>query len=108
MEFMHSIVLKSSPSLLDQLSVSFFVGLSNVLVTDDVRKCREMASELLAFLFRRSATSATLRSMEKLCLAWLNNTNNPLLQRCGLMVYKVYLSELSSESLQRWTSGPLP
>lgn len=93
MEFMHSFVLKSSASLLDQLSVSFFVGLSNVLVTDDVRKCREMASELLAFLFRRSANSATLQSMEKLCLAWLNNTSNPLLQRCGLMVYKVYLSE---------------
>lgn len=95
MEFMHSIVLKASPSLLDQLSVSFFVGLANVLVADDVRKCREMAAELIGHILRKSAKRKTLVSMEDFLLAWVSNSSNPLLQRCGLMVYKVYVVEFS-------------
>lgn len=94
MEFMHTIVLKASMSLLDQLSVSFFVGLANVLVTDDSSRCREMASELLGHILRKSKDSKMLLSMEDLALSWLKNSANPLLQRCGLMVYKVYVSEL--------------
>lgn len=95
MEFMHTIVLKATSSLLDQLSVSFFVGLANVLVTDDSSRCREMASELLGHIFRKSKTSKMLSSMEDLTLSWLTNHSNNLLQRCGLMVYKVYVSELN-------------
>lgn len=95
MDFMHTLVTHASPVLLDQLSVSFFVGLAHVLVADDVRRCRELAAAVLALVFRKSAQSTMLQSMEDFCHAWLTNASNPMLRRCGLMVYKVYVGEFS-------------
>lgn len=91
MELMHSIVLRSSSTLLVQLASSFFVGLASVVVSDDSSKCREMASALIGLIFKKLGTQR-VSSMENYCLAWIKQTQNKLLQRCGLLIYKIYLS----------------
>ncbi|GEQ70625.1 hypothetical protein JCM33374_g4303 [Metschnikowia sp. JCM 33374] len=91
MELMHSIILKSSSTLLAQLATSFFVGLANVAVADDISKCREMASALIGRLFKK-VSKEQAAEMEKFIYSWMSQNNNGLLRRCGLLIYKIYLS----------------
>ncbi|OBA23493.1 hypothetical protein METBIDRAFT_29946 [Metschnikowia bicuspidata var. bicuspidata NRRL YB-4993] len=91
MELMHSIVLKASDTLLAQLATSFFVGLANVAVADDILKCREMASSLIARLLKKVGQDKA-HDMENFIHAWMTQKANALLTRCGLVVYKVYVS----------------
>lgn len=91
MELMHSIVLRSSTTLLVLLGSSFFVGLANVIVSDDSTKCREMATTLITQILKKLGIHR-VSGMEKYCQAWIRQDSNSLLQRCGLLVYKIYLS----------------
>lgn len=91
MELMHSIVIRSSPSLLDQLATSFFVGLANVAVSDDVPKCREMASAILEKMIKKLGPNK-IEKIEKFVYSWMLNDSNNLLKRCGLVAYKIYVS----------------
>ncbi|VEU19452.1 DEKNAAC100236 [Brettanomyces naardenensis] len=98
MELIHLIVKKSSKELLGKLSVSFFIALANVAVTDDSPTCREMASEILSsMLSRMKKFSSDLTFVDKYTAGWLRQTKNPLLARCGLNVYKVYATSLGLE-----------
>jgi len=90
MEVMHSIVLRSSSSLLSQFATSFFVGLSNVVVSDESAKCREMASALISQILKKMGSN-DVKSIEKYCQNWISQESNLLLQRCGLLVYKIYI-----------------
>lgn len=92
MELLHLIILKAGPELLEKLASSFFLGLASVVVSDDHSKCREMAATLLSAMFKKLG-SANMQSMEKYCVSWLKQSDNRLLQRCGLQIYKLYVSE---------------
>lgn len=91
MELMHSLTLRSSPTLFSLLASSFFVGLANVMVSDDSSKCREMASALVRQIFEKLGSDKTA-DLEKFCLSWVSQSSNVLLQRCGLLTYKIYLA----------------
>lgn len=91
MELMHSLTLRSSPTLFSLLASSFFVGLANVMVSDDSPKCREMASALVKQIFEKLGSDKS-DSLEKFCDSWISQESNVLLQRCGLLTYKIYLS----------------
>lgn len=93
MELMHSIVLRSSASLLSQFATSFFVGLSNVTVSDDSAKCREMAAALISQIIKKLGPN-NVQGIEKYCQTWISQKSNLLLQRCGLLVYKIYIAVL--------------
>ncbi|KAJ8142436.1 hypothetical protein OY671_004414 [Metschnikowia pulcherrima] len=103
MELMHSVILKSSETLLAQLATSFFVGLANVAVSDDISKCREMASALIARLFKKAPKERP--AMENFTLSWMVQDSNNLLRRCGLLVYKVYLSVFGFGSHEKLDSA---
>lgn len=92
MELIHLIILKAGPDLLNKLSTSFFIALSNLVVSDDSAKCREMATTLISNIFKKSG-SKHLSNIEKYCYAWLNQSSNELLKRCGLSIYKIYIAE---------------
>lgn len=91
MELMHSLTLRSSETLFSQLASSFFVGLANVIVSDDSPKCREMATALVKQIFVKLG-SDKCHDLEKFCDSWITQEVNVLLQRCGLLVYKIYLT----------------
>lgn len=91
MELIHSIVLRSSSALLMQFATSFFVGLSNVAVADESSKCREMATSLISQIMKKLGATQ-VQSIENFILAWVKQESNHLLQRCGLLVYKIYVS----------------
>lgn len=99
MELIHSIVLKSSSSIVDAYASSFFVGLAKVTVIDELTKCREMASALIKALFSKTSQSKheVLRS---LVISWLHNSRKDLLRRCGLVTYKIYLEQYGLEQCQ--------
>lgn len=94
MELMHSIILKAPLSLLTQLAGSFFVGLANVAVSDDVPKCREMATFLIGQIIKK-LDQKELGKIEKFAISWMQQKSNLLLNRCGLTVYKIYVSVLN-------------
>lgn len=92
MELIHLIIVKAGLELLNKLSTSFFIGLSNVMISDDSAKCREMATTLISNIFKKLG-SKNLSNIEKYCFAWLNQSSNELLKRCGLSIYKIYIAE---------------
>lgn len=101
MELLHLIIIKAGSELLEKLASSFFIGLANVMVSDDTSKCREMATTLLSSMFKKLGAE-NLSNVEKYCSSWLTQSENRLLQRCGLQVYKVYVADFgfgSSKSM---------
>lgn len=82
MELIHLIVVKAGKDLLNKLASSFFVSLANVLVSDVSSRCREMASSLITTILKKLDDTS---SMEKYCLAWIKQSTNSLLKRCGLI-----------------------
>lgn len=91
MELMHSLILRSSTAILTQLATSFFVGLSTVMVSDESAKCREMATSLISQIMKKMG-SENLQVFDRFCQNWVVQRSNPLLQRCGLLVYKIYIT----------------
>lgn len=91
MEFLKHIISHSNASILDEFSVSFFIGLSNRMVCDDSTRCRAMASVLLEDLLGKLgyAKSASLRTLIQ---QWLSLEDNVALQRCGLMAYRCFMN----------------
>jgi U3 small nucleolar RNA-associated protein 20 len=95
MELIFTIVKKSSKELLSRLSVSFFIALANVSVTDDNPSCRESATEVLGLMFKRLYESdMDTAFIEKYTSAWLSQNKKDLLVRCGLNVYKILLGSI--------------
>lgn len=88
MELIHLIVVKAGKDLLNKLASSFFVALANVLVSDVSSRCREMASSLITTILKKLDDTS---SMEKYCLAWIKQSTNSLLKRCGLNIYKLII-----------------
>lgn len=95
MEFMHLVVVKAPQSLLDNVCISFFLGLAHVCVSDDSSKCRELASTLLKELFKHSKSK--FDAIDKYCLQWLRSDHKPLLKRCGLVMFRLQLEEFGQE-----------
>lgn len=86
MELIHLIILKAGPELLDKLASSFFIALANILVSDDSSRSREMANVLLTSMMKKLSE---VDFIEKYCTAWLQQSSNVLLKRCGFQVYKM-------------------
>ncbi|KAK6461675.1 hypothetical protein DFJ63DRAFT_342742 [Scheffersomyces coipomensis] len=93
MELVHLVISKAGLELLEKISSSFFVALANVIVSDDSPKCREMASALIGTILSKLGRD-NLSNVEKYCIAWLNQSNNTLLKRCGFIIYKLYVNEV--------------
>ncbi|CCE80153.1 Piso0_003255 [Millerozyma farinosa CBS 7064] len=93
MELVHSIIAKSGIELLTKLASSFFIALANNAVSDDSSKCREMATTIISNLLRKLGPQK-VGFIEQYCIAWLNQSSNKLLKRCGLIIYKSYIGEL--------------
>lgn len=91
MELIHSILLRSSVTVVDKTASSFFIGLANVAVSDDLGKCREMSIALIKELFDKASLSK-VRVFERLIETWLANSTKGILRRCGLITYKAYLT----------------
>lgn len=100
MELIHLIVVKSGSELLKRLASSFFVALANVVVSDDAARCREMATSLISSIFLKLGASE-MTNIETYINAWLNQSSNSLLKRCGLSIYKIYIGEFSYGSNPR-------
>lgn len=96
MELMHSILLKSNTSIVDKNASSFFVGLANLMVSDEQEKCREMATILLGQVLEK-ASLGKLKVFEHLIDTWLHNQDKNVLRRCGLLSYKCYISKFGTE-----------
>ena len=95
LEFILTIVRKSSKDLLSRLTTSFFIALANVSVTDDNPSCRESATEILGLMFQRLVdTSMDMEFVEKYTSAWLSQDKKALLVRCALNVYKTYINSV--------------
>lgn len=111
MELMHTMMRKFPDALFRQLNVSFFVGLAHVMISDETTSCREMSTVLISQLLKRSKNTE-LDELMNLCSTWMKQDNNVLLQRCGLNVYKIYLSnneigdhpKLDATAIRRMTS----
>ncbi|KAI5950063.1 UTP20 [Candida theae] len=97
MELIHLIILKAGPELLEKLASSFFIALANILVSDDSSRSREMANALLMSMMRKLNN---LDFIEKYCMAWLQQTSNVLLKRCGFQVYKMLISVFGMKQFQ--------
>lgn len=95
MELINLIVNKANAALLSKLSSSFFVALANVLVNDDISRCREMASVLLVNLLQK-LDPESLEVVNKYIIAWLKQTEDLSYLSLGLRVYKVYLSAIGA------------
>ncbi|KAI5966086.1 UTP20 [Candida margitis] len=89
MELIHLIILKAGPDLLEKLASSFFIALANILVSDDSSRCREMANALLTSMMKKLNNADFI---EKYCSAWLSQSSNVLLKRCGFQVYKMLIT----------------
>lgn len=95
MELMLTFVKKASKDLLSKLTVSFFIALANVSVTDDNPSCRESATLILEALFvRLNENDSDMEFVYKYTTAWLSQNKKPLLVRCGLNVYKIFVSSI--------------
>lgn len=90
MELLHSIILRSSKDIVNQLASSFFVGLANVMVSDESAKCREMATSLIKQIMIKMRPDG-IDLFENFCRNWIHEKSNNLLQRCGLLVYRIYI-----------------
>lgn len=93
MELIKSILIKATPELLVKISTSFFVALSNVAVTDDSVKCRELATNILTDLFKKLNTKH-LSTIEAYLISWIKQSSNNLLLRCGFQIYKLYITAI--------------
>ncbi|GMM35566.1 Utp20 protein [Saccharomycopsis crataegensis] len=93
LELINSVILKATLELVQKISGSFFVGLSNVSVTDDSLKCRESATNILIALMTKLGGS-NCQNIELYLISWMKQTSNNLLLRCGLQIYKLYISAL--------------
>ncbi|ODV79040.1 uncharacterized protein CANTADRAFT_26116 [Suhomyces tanzawaensis NRRL Y-17324] len=91
MELIHLVIIKSGSDLLNKLASSFFVSLANVLAADDSSKCREMATSLIASIFK-SLEDKEVEKLEKYIFAWIGSQNLQL-KRCGFNIYKIYITE---------------
>ncbi|KAL6450674.1 UTP20 U3 small nucleolar RNA-associated protein 20 [Candida maltosa Xu316] len=89
MELIHLIIMKAGSELLNKLATSFFVALANILISDVSSRCREMASALITSILKKLND---ISSIEKYCTAWLKQSSNSLLKRCGFSVYKLIIS----------------
>ncbi|CAH6721480.1 U3 small nucleolar RNA-associated protein 20 [[Candida] jaroonii] len=92
LELVNLIVNKAGEDLLNRIASSFFLTLANILVNDDSNKCREMSSLIIANLINHLKGSK-LDNLIKYTNAWLTQTENDLLLRCGLSIYKIYINE---------------
>lgn len=90
MELLHSIILRSSKDIVNQLASSFFVGLANVMVSDESAKCREMATSLIKQIMIKMRPDG-INLFEDFCRNWIHEKSNNLLQRCGLLIYRIYI-----------------
>ncbi|KAH3679500.1 hypothetical protein WICMUC_000945 [Wickerhamomyces mucosus] len=86
MEFIHLILQKAGPQLLEALASSFFVGLARVLISETSIKGKEMAVTLITTIFEKLGTE----SFEKYISGWMNSQNSALL-RCSLQLYGIKL-----------------
>ncbi|KAK6201164.1 armadillo-type protein [Scheffersomyces amazonensis] len=93
MELIHLIVSKAGLELLQKISSSFFVALSNVIVSDESPRCREMANALISTIISKLGEE-NLSGIEKYCSGWMVQSNNMLLKRCGLIIYKLYINAI--------------
>lgn len=102
LELINSIVHKSGDQLLLKLSSSFFVALANTIVNDDSSKCREMATAIVQKIFKNLGIKR-LDNIEQYIIAWIGQLDNTQLLRCGLNIYKIYLSQfgLSNDKLDK-------
>ncbi|KAI3405650.2 UTP20 [Candida oxycetoniae] len=89
MELIHLIIGKAGTDLLSKLGSSFFIALSNVMVSDSSSKSREMANTLLTLLVKKLPK---IGFVEEYCAAWLKQSTNSLLKRCGFSVYKLLIA----------------
>lgn len=102
LELVHLIINKSSKELLVKLSNSFFIALANVSVNDDAPTCRELAVTLITTMFSKfDKLNADLSFVERYINIWLKQNKNELLVRCGLEIFKVYISSISYEKLNK-------
>ncbi|ODV82769.1 hypothetical protein CANARDRAFT_10220 [[Candida] arabinofermentans NRRL YB-2248] len=98
MELIHLVVNKSGKELLQKLSSSFFIALSNVAITDDAPFCRELASEVISLIFTKlEKLSGDFSFVEKFISMWISQKKSELLTRCGLNSYKLYVSAVGFE-----------
>ncbi|KAG5421363.1 UTP20 [Candida metapsilosis] len=97
MELIHLIILKAGPELLEKLASSFFIALANILISDDSSRSREMANALLTSMMKKLNN---LEFIEKYCTAWLSQSSNVLLKRCGFQVYKMLISVFGMKQFQ--------
>lgn len=95
MELINLIVNKANAALLSKLSASFFVALADVLVNDDVPRCREMSSVLLMNLLRK-LDPESLEVVIKYMTAWLKHSEDLSYLNLGLRVYKIYLASIGA------------
>lgn len=95
MELMNLIVNKANSALLSKLASSYFIALSDVLVNDDISRCREMASVLLVNLLQK-LDSQSLEIVDKYITAWLKQGDDLSYVNLGLRVYKVYLTAIGT------------
>lgn len=93
MELLHLVINKAGTELLSQLSSSFFVSLTMVMISDDSNRCREMAVVLLSSILKKQGDLA-VKSQEVYISSWLGQRANSLLSRCGLQTYKLIVSEV--------------
>ncbi|RCK66990.1 U3 small nucleolar RNA-associated protein 20 [Candida viswanathii] len=89
MELIHLIIMKAGLELLTKLASSFFVALSNILISDVSSRCREMASALITSILKKLDN---IDNIEKYCMSWLKQSSNSLLKRCGFSVYKLIIN----------------
>jgi U3 small nucleolar RNA-associated protein 20 len=92
MELLHQVIQKAGTGLIAKLATSFFVGLANVVVTDDSTRCKEMASTLIGNIFKNLGQDK-MENIERYISAWLVQDKNSTLKRCGLTIYKIYVGQ---------------
>ncbi|CAN6649800.1 U3 small nucleolar RNA-associated protein 20 [Trichomonascus vanleenenianus] len=104
MEVMHLLLTKVNSEQIQEVTASFFVALVQVLANDDDSRCKENAATVIRELFQ-IAGGEQLGYMEKLILAWLSDSDNAPLLRCGLQVAGLYLSEVDKKQQNKKLMG---
>lgn len=98
MEIVHLLLMKSSDDFVQEIAGTCFLPLFLVLANDDSEKCRLAAAELLKKIFHKSDKEQTGKFLT-LLRSWLENDDNPMIQRLALQVFGFYF-ESSEDSIR--------
>ncbi|KAL6249222.1 U3 snoRNP protein [Rhinocladiella similis] len=91
LEAINTLIAKTKGEAAQDLNSTFFIPVLLRMANDENKGCRDLAGTLLGQMFR-SADSAHLRELLRPLRAWIEQDDNPALQKVSMQAYNILLS----------------